>query len=422
MDEDDTANNGKRVIESLDTLLLWCALDPVDTWEMEQNDRIQEIQGNRNVFIDYPALAWQLFGLSAPKGMTTPTKEGCSHVWQETSRHETCAGDGAFTMSCSVCGDVYSRRLAPLAHTDADDNEYCDVCEQPLAVLADLKPVTALGDGMHFTVWNPAAGLTVGRRATEDHKLEVSAAHPHGSVLHPHDDSAVFTARQTEGGWYFLCDGKYLASAKTGTRLYWNAEPNDYSIWNLELTGTDDLVYIVNLNAAYYGKKQALEYYNNEFTCYTKGTADAFRFRVYAVPDHVWGEPAETLAPTCETAGSANEACVLCGITEPVELPALGHTLCKTEAVQPTATSEGNIEYWTCTRCGAQFYDAEGTQKVDDPAALILPPDNRCPLCGRTHDSGAFDRWIGRVHKALYWIRSLFIRFFRINESAAYAP
>ncbi len=53
MDEDDTANNGRRVIESLDTLLLWCALDPVDTWEMEQNDLIQDIQGNRNVFIDY---------------------------------------------------------------------------------------------------------------------------------------------------------------------------------------------------------------------------------------------------------------------------------------------------------------------------------------------------------------------------------
>ena len=60
MDEDDSANNGRRVIESLDTLLQWCALDPVDTWEMERNDLIQQIQGNRNVFIDYPELAWQL--------------------------------------------------------------------------------------------------------------------------------------------------------------------------------------------------------------------------------------------------------------------------------------------------------------------------------------------------------------------------
>ncbi len=422
MDEDDSANNGKRVIESLDTLLLWCALDPVDTWEMEQNDRIQSIQGNRNVFIDYPDLAWKLFGRTAPNGMTTPTKAGCTHAWKETSRHETCAGDGAFTLSCSVCGDVYSRRLAPLAHTDADDNEYCDVCEQPLAVFADLKPVTALRDGMHFTAWNPASGLTIGREANEEHKLETSAAHPHGSVLHPRADTAVFTARQTTGGWYLICGGKYLASAKTGNRLYWNAEPNDYSIWNMEETGTDNLVCIVNLNAAYYGKQQALEYYNNVFTCFSKANTAAFRFRIYAVSDHVWSGPVETIAATCETAGIAQDACILCGKAEPIEVPALGHALQKTEAVQPTATSGGNIEYWTCTRCGAQFTDAEGTQKVEDPAALILPPDNSCPLCGRTHERSAFDKWIGRIHKVLYWIRSLFQKIFGINKSAVYAP
>ena len=418
MDEDDTANNGRRVIESLDTLLNWCALDPVDTWEMEQNDRIQDIQGNRNVFIDYPDLAWKLFGLSAPNGMTTPSKAGCSHAWQETSRYETCAADGAFTLSCSVCGDVYTRRLAPLAHTDADDNEYCDVCTQPLAVFADMKPVTALSDGMHFVLWHPASGTTVGRKANEEHKLETSVAHPHGSVLHPRDDTAVLTAQQTTGGWYFLCGGKYLASAKTGTRLYWNAEPNDYSIWNLEQTGTDDLVYIVNLNAAYYGKPQALEFYSNVFTCFSKGTADAFRFRVYAIADHVWDEPTETLAATCVTAGAAQKACVLCGKTEPASLPALGHALCRTEAAQPTESAEGNIEYWTCTRCGERYYDAEGTQKVEDPDSLILPvltPDNRCPLCGRIHERCKLDRWIGWLHRLLYSIRSWLIKVFRIS-------
>ena len=164
MDEDDAANNGRRVIESLDTLLQWCALDPVDTWEMEQNDLIQQIQGNRNVFIDYPELAWRLFGRSAPNGMTTPSKEGCDHVWQETFRQVTCAEDGTFTLTCSVCGDAYSRRLEALEHTDADDDEYCDVCETPLVVFADLTPVTTLSDGMHFAVWHPASGFTVGSR------------------------------------------------------------------------------------------------------------------------------------------------------------------------------------------------------------------------------------------------------------------
>ena len=159
-----------------------------------------------------------------------------------------------------------------------------------------------------------------------------------------------------------------------------------------------------------------------DFTCFSKANTAAFRFRIYAVSDHVWSGPVETIAATCETAGIAQDACILCGKTEPVEVPALGHALQKTEAVQPTATSGGNIEYWTCTRCGAQFTDAEGTQKVEDPAALILPPDNSCPLCGRTHERSAFDKWIGRIHKVLYWIRSLFQKIFGINKSAVYAP
>lgn len=72
-DPDDTSNNGTRAIEDLDTLLRWCAADPVDMWEMGRNDQTENIQGNRNVFIDYPELAWQMFGLEPPKDMPTPS-------------------------------------------------------------------------------------------------------------------------------------------------------------------------------------------------------------------------------------------------------------------------------------------------------------------------------------------------------------
>ena len=74
-DSDDSANNGERAIESLDTLLEWCALDPVDTWEMARNDQSENVQGNRNVFIDYPEFAWLIFGLTPPNDMQTPSGE-----------------------------------------------------------------------------------------------------------------------------------------------------------------------------------------------------------------------------------------------------------------------------------------------------------------------------------------------------------
>lgn len=50
------------VAQSLEMLLEWNRLDPVDEWEMERNDETAKIQGNRNPFIDYPELAEIIWG------------------------------------------------------------------------------------------------------------------------------------------------------------------------------------------------------------------------------------------------------------------------------------------------------------------------------------------------------------------------
>ncbi len=80
LDSDDKSNNGIRVIEDRATLLRWCRQDPVNTWEMERNDLTQDVQGNRNVFIDYPELAWYLFGLTPPSDMQTPSGDAQTGV------------------------------------------------------------------------------------------------------------------------------------------------------------------------------------------------------------------------------------------------------------------------------------------------------------------------------------------------------
>ncbi len=61
------------VMENLNVLLKWMEEDPVDTWEMGRNDAVQSITGVRNVFVDYPELAFQLFGQKVPEGMSTPS-------------------------------------------------------------------------------------------------------------------------------------------------------------------------------------------------------------------------------------------------------------------------------------------------------------------------------------------------------------
>lgn len=73
------ANTGDKIIYDRETLLDWCENDPVDTWEMSRNDCCAAVQGNRNVFIDYPEFAWLLFNQEVPD-MDTPS--GMAHEMQ----------------------------------------------------------------------------------------------------------------------------------------------------------------------------------------------------------------------------------------------------------------------------------------------------------------------------------------------------
>lgn len=66
------------VMESLDVLIEWMTVDPVDTWEMGKNDAVQSITGVRNVYVDFPELAFKLFGYAVPANYTSPSGKGNS--------------------------------------------------------------------------------------------------------------------------------------------------------------------------------------------------------------------------------------------------------------------------------------------------------------------------------------------------------
>ncbi len=84
-----------NVFQSVDVLLDWCESDPVDTWEMGRNEVIYKVQGNRNVFIDYPEYAWLVFGREVPKEMSTPS--GMASKVEETTAEITEADTAADT-------------------------------------------------------------------------------------------------------------------------------------------------------------------------------------------------------------------------------------------------------------------------------------------------------------------------------------
>ncbi len=66
------------VMESKDVLIDWMEEDPVDTWELGRNDSVQSITGTRNVFVDYPELAFLLFAEDIPADYPSPSGEGAN--------------------------------------------------------------------------------------------------------------------------------------------------------------------------------------------------------------------------------------------------------------------------------------------------------------------------------------------------------
>ena len=115
------ADSITEVFQSVDVLLEWCELDPVDTWEMGRNEVIQDIQGNRNVFIDYPELAWLLFNREVPEGMTSPSAgmgnnsgsgSGSGSTTPSVCQHTSTEIRGVIAVTCTTAGytgDTYCK-------------------------------------------------------------------------------------------------------------------------------------------------------------------------------------------------------------------------------------------------------------------------------------------------------------------------
>ena len=129
------ADSVTEVFQSVDVLLEWMLLDPVDTWEMGRNEVVEDIQGNRNVFIDYPEYAWLIFGKEVPANLTSPSGQagngssgGTTHTHSYTAsvtKAATCTTTGVKTFTCS-CGTSYTEVIPTTQHNYS--NGTCTMC------------------------------------------------------------------------------------------------------------------------------------------------------------------------------------------------------------------------------------------------------------------------------------------------------
>ena len=135
------ASSITKVFQSVDVLLEWCALDPVDTWEMGRNEVVYSIQGNRNVFIDYPEYAWLIFGRSVPAGMQTPSGKASG---------STGGGSGGGDSTCSHSATMVTGKVDATCGTNGYTGDtYCSDCG---VLVIQGRTVTATGNHT-FSAW-----------------------------------------------------------------------------------------------------------------------------------------------------------------------------------------------------------------------------------------------------------------------------
>ena len=324
--EDWKATSITQVFESVDVLLEWCELDPVDTWEMGRNEVVEDIQGNRNVFIDYPEYAWLIFGREVPADMTTPSGEASDGEGTSSgsgssgttsggtvAKPETSTAPSSTTTTATLSISSYAS-----ANGWTNDTQYTSV------VVDENITATASGGGNTGKYYT--SGTNWRLYQTESAKLTLTA-----------DEGCTITSVKIT-----------YASEKTGVLKYNSSTVSSGSA--LSVNASSVVLSVGNSGSATNGQVRvtAIE------VTYTKAASCA----------HTNTETVTTPA-TCTTSGSTTVTCTDCGTTSTSTIPATGH----------------NYVNNTCTICGGSlsayaysFIGPESTESHTTVGGSIVMP------------------------------------------------
>lgn len=392
------------VFQSVEVLLAWCELDPVDTWEMERNDVVEDIQGNRNVFIDYPEYAWLLFNETIPDDMITPSGEAmggntsggsttCTHTNKTTTTVDaTCTTAGSVTVKCADCGSVVSKTtVAATGHTY--DNGVCSVCGDGSTV----SPPSTDGEGIEFTFGDNGTASHVDGSEISGSKTYTSGAYE-------------LTITSPSKVYHSAFDAQGNSALKFGTGSYVGSMtftvPNDVTSVQIYAAKYKENTSYIVIND---GTPQSLTSNSNDgqYDVITVDTSTQKIVKVatgssgkrmmidkivYVIPstdtpdtpscEHT-NKTTSVVGATCTTAGSETVTCDDCGeeiSTTPI--PATGHQNTTETTVEATCTTAGSVKL-ICDECGYVVSQSE-------IAALghSYGIDGKCSICGLVSGSG----------------------------------
>ena len=365
------------VIESVSVLLNWMEQDPVDTWEMGRNDVVQTITGARNCFVDYPELAFQLFGQSVPSNYPTPSNgQGGSTPATVTVTYmangalyqtETTTSGQSVTLPASATAvtdwTFYGWVTAELSETTTQPSFYTpgssytptsDVTLYALYMKSEggsgsgawtkMTDASTLSAGLQVVLACTEKSVTAGDISSQVMASTSSTFSADGlTITTLSGDALVLTVGGSADAWTFANANGQLLGATAVKKLAWGS---GVTTWSVSITDGDAT--IQNATASY--GRFLYNYSSPRFTTYTSATSTSMFLPQLYYLDGTLGTVHYTTSPSGEHV----------------------HTMSYVEALAPTCGATGHTAYWHCAVCGKYFSDAQGETEIT-LASTILP-------------------------------------------------
>jgi uncharacterized repeat protein (TIGR02543 family) len=294
------------------------------------------------------------------------------HSWDAGTIVEeaSCTEEGIEKITCTVCGESKTEKVAPAGHivvkdeaieatcttTGKTEGSHCDVCNE---VLQEQKVIPKKG---HTVVKDEAVEAT----CTATGKTEGSHCSVCNEVLQKQE-----VIPKTDHRWD---DGEIVTEAtctETGIKKISCTVCGESKTESVAPTGHTVV------------KDEAVE-----ATCTATGKTEGSHCSVCnevlqeqaVIPktEHSWDEGEIVTEATCTEAGMKKISCMACGESYTEEIPAAGHTYGEYQIVKEATETEEGILVRNCNVCGkAEFVTIP---KVTDPDKdPDQKPDNRDP-------------------------------------------
>ena len=280
------------------------------------------------------------------------------HTWGEwqTATEPTCTKAGAKARECTVCHEKQTEEIPAAGHKLTKTAGTHATCEEPGSIDS----------------WNCSACGKIFKSSEAKPEDEITAA-----------DLTVPALGHDWGEWTEVTPATETAEGEE-QRVCKN-DPNHVQTRPIPMIGHVHEIQKVEAAPATCDQPGNTEYWQCTGCGHLFADAEGSVMLneedvVIPAKGHDWGDWEEKTAPTCQKEGEAVRTCKNDPThTDTKAIDKIDHKLTKVERVEPTATEDGHIDYWTCSMCGKYFVDEAGTWEISPEDVVIRFDPNPVP-------------------------------------------